>query len=55
MLKTRLEILNHLNHCINVWRKIVYDKDHEFNDIAPYYLDTFLSIKEAIFGKDKKG
>ena len=54
MLLSRIEILDYLNNAIHYWEKIDQNKKHKNHKWAVYYLDAFISVKESIFGKDKK-
>jgi hypothetical protein len=47
---TILEIEEYLNDAIKSWRIIRDDEHHEYNEIAPYYIDAFQSVKSSLFG-----
>ena len=45
------EIRSYIDGCVNRWRDIKADENHELNSVALYYVDAYQSARASIFGK----
>ncbi len=48
---TQENVKEYLDDAIKKWRKIGKEKDHDFKDIAIYYIDAFQSVRVSLFGE----